>query len=191
MDIPEQGALVLRFANTLDLDEGTDELDSPARSGEWLITAGLLDRDPGVTPHEHALALALRAGVREAAGAAGGAVPDPRVLEAANAALRELPLQVTIGIPAEGDVRHTAPLTAAAGGTGGSAPVLQALGGIAAAWAELAITGGSARLKRCPEQSCAWLFWDATKNGSRKWCSMRVCGNRAKTAAYAARQRGR
>ena len=43
------------------------------------------------------------------------------------------------------------------------------------------------RTKRCEGKECGWLFFDATKNTSRRWCEMRVCGNRAKVRA--ARQR--
>jgi predicted RNA-binding Zn ribbon-like protein len=43
------------------------------------------------------------------------------------------------------------------------------------------------RTKRCKNKQCGWLFFDATKNRSRRWCEMRVCGNRAKVRA--ARQR--
>ena len=43
------------------------------------------------------------------------------------------------------------------------------------------------RTKRCEGKECGWLFFDATKNKSRRWCEMRVCGNRAKVRA--ARQR--
>ena len=45
------------------------------------------------------------------------------------------------------------------------------------------------RTKRCEGKACGWLFFDATKNKSRRWCEMRVCGNRAKVRA--ARQRKR
>jgi predicted RNA-binding Zn ribbon-like protein len=43
------------------------------------------------------------------------------------------------------------------------------------------------RTRRCEGKECGWLFFDATKNKSRRWCEMRVCGNRAKVRA--ARQR--
>ena len=45
------------------------------------------------------------------------------------------------------------------------------------------------RTKRCEGTACGWLFFDATKNKSRRWCEMRVCGNRFKVRA--ARQRKR
>ncbi len=36
------------------------------------------------------------------------------------------------------------------------------------------------RVKRCHGDRCGWLFLDTTKNNSRRWCEMEVCGNRAK-----------
>jgi predicted RNA-binding Zn ribbon-like protein len=44
------------------------------------------------------------------------------------------------------------------------------------------------RTKRCAGQECGWLFLDTTKN-NRRWCEMRVCGNRAKVRAARQRQR--
>jgi predicted RNA-binding Zn ribbon-like protein len=46
------------------------------------------------------------------------------------------------------------------------------------------------RTKRCAGLECGWLFFDATKNKSRRWCEMSVCGNRAKVRAARARRRG-
>ena len=45
------------------------------------------------------------------------------------------------------------------------------------------------RTKRCAGLECGWLFFDATKNKSRRWCEMSVCGNRAKVRAARARRR--
>ncbi len=44
-----------------------------------------------------------------------------------------------------------------------------------------------ARLRKC--ESCVLHFYDASKNGTRRWCSMQICGNRSKVAAYAKRKR--
>jgi predicted RNA-binding Zn ribbon-like protein len=47
------------------------------------------------------------------------------------------------------------------------------------------------RTRRCAGLECGWLFHDTTKNRRRRWCEMRVCGNRAKVrAARARRKRG-
>jgi predicted RNA-binding Zn ribbon-like protein len=43
------------------------------------------------------------------------------------------------------------------------------------------------RVRKCP--SCAVHFWDTSKKGTRRWCSMNLCGNRSKVAAYAQRKR--
>jgi len=45
------------------------------------------------------------------------------------------------------------------------------------------------RTKRCAGHECGWLFLDTTKNNRRRWCEMRVCGNRAKVRAARERQR--
>lgn len=43
------------------------------------------------------------------------------------------------------------------------------------------------RVKQCPGDKCGWLFFDTTKNKSRRWCEMEVCGNRAKQRRHSAR----
>ena len=45
------------------------------------------------------------------------------------------------------------------------------------------------RLKACGEHSCQWAFFDLSKNRSGHWCTMSVCGNRAKARAYRERAR--
>jgi predicted RNA-binding Zn ribbon-like protein len=40
------------------------------------------------------------------------------------------------------------------------------------------------RLKACREHACEWAFFDQTRNHSRAWCDMQVCGNRAKARTY-------
>jgi len=44
------------------------------------------------------------------------------------------------------------------------------------------------RVRKCDQ--CVLHFQDISKKGTRRWCSMQLCGNRLKVAAYAARQRG-
>jgi predicted RNA-binding Zn ribbon-like protein len=46
-----------------------------------------------------------------------------------------------------------------------------------------------ARVRQCAADECAWLFLDESKNGSRQWCDMTVCGNRAKARRFYARKR--
>jgi predicted RNA-binding Zn ribbon-like protein len=40
------------------------------------------------------------------------------------------------------------------------------------------------RLKACRDRTCEWAFYDRTRNHSRAWCDMQICGNRAKARAY-------
>lgn len=49
-------------------------------------------------------------------------------------------------------------------------------------WSATDLLGGArlAKVKRCANDACQWLFIDDSKNGSRRWCSMSSCGNRAK-----------
>jgi predicted RNA-binding Zn ribbon-like protein len=45
------------------------------------------------------------------------------------------------------------------------------------------------RVRKCAR--CVLHFRDTSKKGTRRWCSMQLCGNRLKVAAYAARRRQR
>jgi predicted RNA-binding Zn ribbon-like protein len=45
------------------------------------------------------------------------------------------------------------------------------------------------RLRTCGNPRCRWLFLDATRNRTRRWCTMAVCGNRAKVHRYRQRHR--
>jgi predicted RNA-binding Zn ribbon-like protein len=57
-----------------------------------------------------------------------------------------------------------------------------------AAW--LLEQGDLALLRRCEDPRCILYFYDTTRNGRRRWCSMAGCGSRAKAAAYYRRKRG-
>ncbi|MDY0882146.1 CGNR zinc finger domain-containing protein [Dongia soli] len=45
-----------------------------------------------------------------------------------------------------------------------------------------------ARLKRCPGEDCSWLFYDSSKNGTRRWCAMEDCGTRDKVRRFREKQ---
>jgi predicted RNA-binding Zn ribbon-like protein len=57
------------------------------------------------------------------------------------------------------------------------------LGPIAQSAIEVLTDLDRARVKQCAGHECGWLFYDATKNNSRRWCDMGVCGNRSKVQA--------
>jgi predicted RNA-binding Zn ribbon-like protein len=48
------------------------------------------------------------------------------------------------------------------------------------------LISGETRLRECASETCGWLFVDESKNHSRRWCSMRDCGNRAKVRRFRA-----
>lgn len=241
---PAAARLVEAFANTIDVELDTDDLGTPEQLTAWLAGQELLTPPPRATADDHALALRLRAGLRERLGVPVGDQPAADLLAGADQALRALPLLATVdgaepaptaGAPTADTTRRPqdraagpapqgpAPSAAApvppraagpthpepgrtagaepsdpprlraAGGAflvpgPGLPPVRRGLAAVAIAWSELLITGEAARLKRCAEHGCAWVFWDVSKNRSRRWCSMRVCGNRNKARRFAAKR---
>jgi predicted RNA-binding Zn ribbon-like protein len=50
--------------------------------------------------------------------------------------------------------------------------------------ADSLVAGELPRVRRCRDARCNRVFYDATKNGSRRWCEMATCGNRAKAARH-------
>ena len=46
--------------------------------------------------------------------------------------------------------------------------------------AELLTSEDRPKLHECESETCTWLFLDGSKNGTRRWCDMKRCGNRAK-----------
>ena len=62
-------------------------------------------------------------------------------------------------------------------------------GELGSAIVEATLDGTWTRLKVCHDDECRWAFYDRSKNGCSVWCSMRVCGSRAKARAYRERSR--
>jgi predicted RNA-binding Zn ribbon-like protein len=50
--------------------------------------------------------------------------------------------------------------------------------------ADALVTGELARVRRCADPRCARVFFDGSRNGKRRWCDMKTCGNRAKAARH-------
>ena len=183
-------ALVRDFANTLDVEGGSDALTSPDALADWLGDHGLLTapvRD--VSRADFDLALALRAGLRAAMvadhapdhgeDAPPGARPAGHLGPPSDSLDR-----VTAALPLRLDLASRPPrlVPAATGARAG-------LAALAAAVADAVADGSWERLKICSAADCQWAFYDASRNRSRTWCAMGVCGNRAKTRAYRARRR--
>ncbi len=78
---------------------------------------------------------------------------------------------------------------AVAAGVAGGQPTTvaaDAAGAVLLAAARLADAGAWARVKLCAAETCRWAFLDESRNRSRSWCSMDVCGNRAKARSFRA-----
>ncbi|MEC3975392.1 CGNR zinc finger domain-containing protein [Amycolatopsis sp. H20-H5] len=57
-------------------------------------------------------------------------------------------------------------------------------GAALAAATRLVVSGDWERIKICPADDCLYAFHDLSRNRSRTWCSMRVCGNREKARVW-------
>jgi predicted RNA-binding Zn ribbon-like protein len=175
--LPQELELVHAFTNTLDIESGAEELEGPDRLREWLVERALLQPGDRVTERDHRNAIDLRTSLRVVLAAHDGAELDPEELAAVNEAVARYPLTIAFGPEADPRI---APADAGVGG---------ALGEIMAG-VVIAISNGTwARLKSCARESCQWIFYDHSKNRSKRWCSMTVCGNRTKTKAYRERHK--
>jgi predicted RNA-binding Zn ribbon-like protein len=59
------------------------------------------------------------------------------------------------------------------------------LAAVARSGAEIVVEGARARLRLCANPHCGLFFYDNSRTRRRRWCSMAVCGNRSKVAAFA------
>jgi predicted RNA-binding Zn ribbon-like protein len=53
--------------------------------------------------------------------------------------------------------------------------------------ADLLLSAADHRIRQCANQKCLWLFLDESKSGTRRWCDMSSCGNRAKAQRHYSR----
>lgn len=170
---PEPLRLVQAFVNTLDIENGVEELESPDALEAVLRRLGVLDG--AARPlHDADLRVALdtREALRSLALANSGVPLDPAAPAALERAARAA--HFTVRFAPGGRAR----LVPAAEGVDG------ALGRIVAVVHETMAAGSWWRLKGCPRDVCHWIFYDRSRNGSGKWCAMSVCGNRTNTRAY-------
>jgi predicted RNA-binding Zn ribbon-like protein len=65
----------------------------------------------------------------------------------------------------------------------------QIIGPIALSAVQLLTSDKVAAVRECAADDCAWLFLDESRNRTRRWCDMKVCGNRQKARRYYERQK--
>ena len=82
-------------------------------------------------------------------------------------------------------VRFSSPTVLAPTSIGGADAFIERILGLVAA-AE--IDGSWGRMKTCANRGCRWLFYDHSRNRSRTWCTMDLCGSQAKMRAYRSRR---
>jgi predicted RNA-binding Zn ribbon-like protein len=179
------GDLALDFANTVDDPGGRLEFDHIADYGSLLTWAERV----GIASGSSADALYLQAEANNAA--ASAVVTDAAVLRSA---LNELfgalvddrsptagwdRLRPFVAAAVEhAELSTTIPPTA----VWDLAELGSPLWPVADAAHQLVTSSAVSRLKRCG--NCPWLFLDQSKNGSRRWCSMEICGTHQKIRRY-------
>ncbi|MFE4683285.1 CGNR zinc finger domain-containing protein [Streptomyces sp. NPDC056721] len=162
--VPAPGglALIQALVNTLDIETGADALDT--EKGREAL---------GLTQEGTEAARELRESLRVACLAHGGHAPQRSVT----------PLHRLLA---------EAPLLVAVDETDGSASLAPAdphalVSRVAAAIAQAHADGTWPRLKACEAPDCHWVYYDRSPAGRGRWCSMAVCGARAKMRRYRAK----
>lgn len=175
---PDRLYIVQDFVNTRDIEAGTDVFDTAETLGRWLRRRALLDH--GERMHDPAdldRALTLREALRDL----GVANHDDRqppapAIDTVEAVARRAALTIAHDIDSNWQLR---PQTVG---------VDRALGRLVAIVYDAMTTEQWWRLRACSNDGCRWVFWDGSPSRTGRWCSMAICGNRAKIAAYRSRQ---
>jgi len=177
---PGRLEVLRRFVNTLDVEASVEALATPGDLRSWLQEAELLDAHAGVGEPDLRHALALREALRTMLAANHDGSPvDAGAVSVVNEAAERARLQLVLRPDASWAAQPRA---------GG---VDAALGELLALVAAASADGGWRRLKVCVNDSCRWAFYDASRARSGRWCSMQVCGNRAKQQAWRTRHEDR
>lgn len=175
--------VALDFVNTelIEQDRRLELLGSEADFLHWASCAGLASArvssvKPRLDPRVHGLRAALRS------------LFEAQVVHARPADDALATLNRWLERP-----RRPEPLLFRAGvyrrGSPAMASTAELLAHIADQAAELLLSERRTQLKSCANGHCILLFLDQSRAGRRRWCSMEVCGNRAKVAAHQRRHR--
>jgi predicted RNA-binding Zn ribbon-like protein len=169
--------LVSSFVNTLEKKTTRPDVegfDSPEALRSWMTEQGIPAGDD-LGPEDVERAIDFREAMRLLLLANNGNDLDTSVLRRLRTAADAGLIRVEIE-----DDGQAYPRPAQAG-------VSALIARLLAAVADIQCAGTWERLKACAADDCQWAFYDTSRNRSRTWCSMEVCGNRAKTRAYRAR----
>lgn len=193
-----KGRPCLDFANTVNWRGSARQregLTSYADLVAWGRQAGIVGEDRarrlleeatrrpvvGVAVLERAIAL-REAIYRVFSAVAGEHVPEAADIATLSDALAEAVSRLRLVWGADGF---------AWGWVGDEASLGQVLWPVAQSAAELLTSDELSRVGVCDGEDCGWLFFDTSKNRSRRWCDMGDCGNRAKARRHYRRRRAR
>jgi predicted RNA-binding Zn ribbon-like protein len=169
--------LVQAYVNTVDVQDGPEELSDPNTLGAWLVAHELMERGQTVSEADLKHAIAVREAIRGVIGANSGGRVYPLDIATLNEAAAASRLRARFG--AGGKAR----LEPEAGGVAG------AMGRMVAALFTAMADEEWSRLKLCGSETCRWAFYDRSRNHSSRWCTMATCGNRQKARRF--RQRAK
>ncbi len=174
------GITCLDFCNTFDhlqTPPAFDYMTDEATVLKWGHAAGILPAEPGPSGHtdEDLLARTITARLvlyQLMAPFPRGGQPAPADLEAFNALLQEVSAWMKVTPSREGFSLSC-----------GAVNQLQnVLCEVVRSAADLLLANHSERMKQCEE--CGWFFLDTTRNQPRRWCTMMICGNKAKARRH-------
>ena len=170
------GSCVVDLAATLRARLSPTPLEllvTPADLGRWLVSSGMAEATPEVTPDDLPVAKDLREAIYALASRKGGG----RMKEA-----RQTLNQIAAGSPALPQFKSdgTAVLTG---------PASALLVSLAREAVQLFGSDMADLVRKCQAPICALYFIDTSRKGDRRWCSMSGCGNKAKAAKFRQRQR--
>ena len=169
---PEPLRVVQAFVNTVDFENGIEELTDPGALRAALVGLEVLAPDVPLGQAELERALRVREALRALLLGNNGVEVERATLDTLEDAARRGPLVVRF------DEELRTRLLPDEGGLDGA--LAQIVGVVHTSMAD----GSWPRLKACPRHICRWIFYDRSKNRSSRWCAMSVCGNRVKTTRY-------
>lgn len=169
--------LVQAYVNTVDIEDGPEELTDPEALTTWLVARNLMETGYAAERADLKNAVAVREAIRGIIAANSGSAVYPVDVATINEAAAASRLRPRLG--SDGRAR----LEPEVGG------VVGAMGRIVAAVFSALAEEDWTRLKLCSSTTCRWVYYDQSRNHSSRWCTMAECGNRQKARRF--RQRAR
>ncbi|MFD5076219.1 CGNR zinc finger domain-containing protein [Streptomyces sp. NPDC058371] len=168
------GSVALDLVGTVQSrrDDPLDLLTTSADLSEWTASSGVLDEPAAATGADLAAAVHLREAVYRLMLASADHAPYPAE-DCATVNRAADPNPVRTELRPDGTVRHQGTVDAVLSTVARDAIQL--------------LTETPELVKECAAPRCTRLYVDRSHRGSRRWCDMTRCGNRAKAAQYRSR----